>query len=98
MSNTPAGGISTDHRAPRRRFDRWQQGRTLSTAAGVVTVSEPLAESLRGDGIKSPITVVYNGFDLADLPPRAEPGREGPLSLLYTGSLYGDPDPLFRAL
>ena len=82
----------------RRHFDRWQQNRTLSTAAGVVTVSEPLAQALRGDGIRCPVEVVYNGFDPTDLPARATPGTEGPLSLLYTGPLYGDPDPLFRAL
>jgi glycosyltransferase involved in cell wall biosynthesis len=82
----------------RRVLDRWQQRRTLISAAGVVTVSEPLAESLRMDGTPCPVTVVYNGFDPDDVPARIQPSADGPVRLLYTGSLYGDPDPLFRAL
>ncbi|MBV9895030.1 MAG: glycosyltransferase [Chloroflexi bacterium] len=79
----------------RKVFDRWHQARILNSAAGIVTVSPPLAEALRRDGLVPPVEIIYNGFDPDDLPAPAQPSRTGPLLVRYAGSLYGDPDPLF---
>jgi hypothetical protein len=65
-----------------------------------VTVSEPLAETLRRKFGK-PTGVVFNGFDAEDydaIP--ASPDPHG-LSIVYTGSIYErwqSPQPLFDAL
>jgi glycosyltransferase involved in cell wall biosynthesis len=77
-----------------RRLERF----TLSSAAGLVTVSEPLAEVLRGRHHRPTITVT-NGFDPADYPETSHPATDG-ITLLYTGQLFSrqDPSPLIRAL
>lgn len=82
-------------------FERRQERAVLSTAAGLVTVSEPLAEVLRGK-YSAPVETVYNGYDAGDYPdPRPEPAPGLPLRIVYTGDLYAgkrDPSPLFAAL
>jgi glycosyltransferase involved in cell wall biosynthesis len=83
----------------RRVIDRKLEGRVLSTAAGLVTVSDPLAAILRARyGL--PVQVVTNGCDLADYPPTVDRG-DGTLEIVYTGMVYPgkrDPTPLFLAL
>ncbi len=90
-------------------FPRWRQRleaglekRTLSSAAGLVTVSAPWADLLREKYAK-PTAVIYNGFDPADYPAisalKATPADE--LRLVYTGTFYPafqNPAPLFAAL
>ncbi|HOF88480.1 MAG TPA: glycosyltransferase [Armatimonadota bacterium] len=75
--------------------------RVLSSAAGLVTVSAPLAAVLRGK-YPAPAEVIYNGYDAGDYPdPRPAPAPGLPLRIVYTGELYGgrrDPSPLFAAL
>ncbi|MCX7570122.1 glycosyltransferase [Tumebacillus sp. DT12] len=84
-------------RALESRLETW----TLSQAAGLITVSEPLAQTLRAK-YEKPVQVVLNGYDPEDLPSGARPPlREDGLDLIYTGMVYEgkqDPAPLFAAL
>jgi glycosyltransferase involved in cell wall biosynthesis len=75
--------------------------KVLSSAAGLVTVSEPLAESLRTK-YGRPTAVVLNGFDPGDYPEETavNSGQEE-LRIVYTGATYPgkqDASPLFNAL
>ena len=85
----------------RKTIDAWLEQRTLPSARGFVTVSEPLAEKLRRRW-RQPIAVILNGFDPEDYPdePRV-PFRSGKIKIVYTGMIYEgkqDPSPLFEAL
>ena len=94
---TDEGGYS--HRGLRRWIDERIEARLLASMAGAVTVTEPLAETLRRR-MRGEVEVVFNGFDPSDYP-AALPTRDGELSLAYTGMLYEgrqDPTPLFHAL
>ncbi|MEE9140264.1 MAG: glycosyltransferase [Alphaproteobacteria bacterium] len=86
----------------RRALEERLERSVLSSASGLVTVSEPLAAVLRQKYGK-PTAVVLNGYDPEDFP--EEVGRPvsspGPIRILYTGLLYHqrrDPSPLFAAL
>jgi glycosyltransferase involved in cell wall biosynthesis len=86
----------------RKTFEEKYERRILSSAAGFVTVSEPLADTLRSKYAK-PTAVVVNGFDPSDFPPQMNDGHApgGPLTIVYTGVVYEgrqDPSPLFAAL
>ena len=85
----------------RRRLDRWLERRLLSTASGLVTVSQPLADQLQRR-YRRPTAVVTNGFDPHDLAAASgKPSRGGPLRIVYTGMIYPcrqDPEPLMAAL
>ncbi|MEW5729769.1 MAG: glycosyltransferase [Pseudomonadota bacterium] len=84
----------------RRAIDAFLERRVLSTAAMLVTVSEPLAEILRGK-FDRPVLTVMNGFDPADFPADALPPGGDHLNIVYTGMIYPgrrDPGPLFAAL
>lgn len=88
------------HGPLRLGLERTLERRVLSSAAGMVTVSEPLAETLRARFAK-PAAVVLNGFDPDDYPEPAPRPREAPLRIVYTGMVYPgrqDPSPLFQAL
>jgi hypothetical protein len=104
--------FADDHYYPypkwRRRIDDWMERRTLSSASALVTVSEPLAETLQMKYGK-PTAIVLNGFASEDYPPAVFTGgrkTHAPfLSVVYTGILTGlmyelkrDPSPLFEAL
>ena len=84
----------------RRVLETWIERRTLRTAAGLITVSEPLAQTLRLR-YNLPIGIVLNGFDPADYPPM-RPVRTDPwLTIVYTGTVYRTNQsaaPLFAAL
>ncbi|MBO9391198.1 MAG: glycosyltransferase [Roseiflexus sp.] len=71
----------------RRVLETWLERRTLRTAAGLITVSEPLAQTLRLR-YDVPVGVVLNGFDPTDYPPvrRSHPDRF--LRIVYTGNVY----------
>src|SRR6185437_504789 len=75
--------------------------RVLSSAAALVTVSEPLAETLRSKYEKA-TAVVLNGFDLSDYPSGSGMVlNNGVVKVLYTGATYPggqDPSALFEAL
>lgn len=86
----------------RRRIEKRIERRVLKSAAGLVTVSQPLADRLRDEYAK-PTKVVFHGFDAGDYPaPGALPATpRNTLRLVYTGNLYArvqDPTPLFEAL
>ncbi|MBM3492477.1 MAG: hypothetical protein FJX68_18970 [Alphaproteobacteria bacterium] len=73
----------------RMRFDRWLQRRVMTSAAGLVTVSEPWATQYR-QKYSLPVVAIYNGFDPRDFPDddTARPAP-GALRILHAGSLYG---------
>jgi Glycosyl transferase 4-like domain len=72
----------------RRRIDLWLERRLLSTASGLVTVSQPLADQLQRC-YSRPTAVVTNGFDPQDLVAAGgRPARGGPLRIVYTGMIY----------
>ncbi|MDX2007808.1 MAG: glycosyltransferase [Meiothermus sp.] len=83
---------------PRRDLETRLERRTLSQASGLITVSEPLADSLRTFGL--PTETILNGFDLEDYPKQTTPPNPK-LQIIYTGIIYAgkrDPTPLFQAL
>lgn len=86
----------------RRSIERAVEDRVVGRAAGLVTVSEPLAVVLARRFNRRP-AVVLNGFDAMDHPALAlaasPPGER--LVIAYTGMIYPgkrDPSPLFAAL
>jgi len=85
----------------RQCIERRLERRVLSSAAGLVTVSEPMASLLREKYCK-PTAVVLNGYDPEDYLPRTAPiPGGGDLRLVYTGMVYEsrhDPGMLFEAL
>ncbi|HEX8747025.1 MAG TPA: glycosyltransferase [Pyrinomonadaceae bacterium] len=88
----------------RETIERRLEQSVLNSAAGLVTVSEPLAETLRTKYGREPV-IVMNGFDPSDYPARKEEERasseSSPFRILYTGVVYEgrqDPSPLFAAL
>jgi glycosyltransferase involved in cell wall biosynthesis len=92
-----------NHRYPypraRRRLEAALERRVLRSAAGLVTVSEPLAEGLRlAHG--RPTAVVLNGFDPSDYPANGRPEGALPLRVAYTGRVAEKQDlaPLVEAV
>ncbi|ABQ92764.1 glycosyltransferase [Roseiflexus sp. RS-1] len=84
----------------RKALDAWLERRILQSAAGLVTVSAPLAQTLEWRSGK-PVGVVLNGFDPGDYPPQRLPASGGILHIVYTGVVYPDHQsaaPLFAAL
>jgi glycosyltransferase involved in cell wall biosynthesis len=85
----------------RRKREARLERQVLSSAKGLVTVSEPLAERLRAK-YDRPVRVILNGYDPEDLPSeKVPPLSETGLHLLYTGMVYEgkqDPAPLLAAL
>jgi glycosyltransferase involved in cell wall biosynthesis len=85
----------------RKHIERRLEKRVLSSATGLVTVSEPMAELLRKRYCK-PTAVVLNGYDPEDYLPRtAPPSGSSELRLVYTGMVYEsnhNPRMLFEAL
>jgi glycosyltransferase involved in cell wall biosynthesis len=94
-----------NHYYPYPRWRRWIEGRierrVLSSAAGLVTVSEPLAGTLRTK-FGRPTAVILNGFDPNDYPCRSAISfQRDALHIVYTGTLYPGRQtlaPLFDAL
>ena len=85
----------------REKFDECLESRLLSTAAGIVAVSEPWADYY-GRKFQKPSIAVYNGFDSTIAHPESRSILSGtPLSIVHMGSVYSgmrDPTPLFKAL
>lgn len=75
-------------------------------ADALMTVSEPLAESLRQRYPQHPVWVIENGFDPEEFPDwrerlRPAPSAAGMLRICYAGTLYPDrrdPTPLLMAI
>ena len=76
------------------------ESRVLSTATGLVTVSEPLAHMLKTK-YRKPVAVILNGFDPEDFPSCIIKNKDDLLRIVYTGLIYSgrqDPTPIFQAL
>ena len=74
------------------RLLRLQERLSIALANEVMTVNEPLAERLRGLGVKpNRLTVILNSPDLGLFDPTAHPRRDfmadGTLRIVYTGAL-----------
>jgi len=84
----------------RRVFERQLERRILGDASAMVTVSFPLAQTLRRR-YSMPVEIVLNGFDPDDYPAQRDAPPDGPLHLVYTGTIYPahqSVDPLMVAL
>jgi len=82
------GELGYSHPAWRRWFEKRLERRVLASAAGMVTVSEPLARQLRAEH-RQPVAIVLNGFDPHDFArPAPTPSSALPLRLVYTGMIY----------
>jgi glycosyltransferase involved in cell wall biosynthesis len=86
----------------RRMLDRYAEGRIVSSAAAVVTVSEPWANTYR-ETYGKPTAVIYNGYDPEVFAINGSPHvrNNGVLRIVYMGGIYPgrrDPSPLFEAL
>lgn len=83
----------------RHRADQWIERRVLRDASALVTVSEPLAATLRSK-YDVPVTVVLNGFDAEDIQSGDSTAREPGLEVLHAGTMLTqrDPSTLFEAI
>lgn len=85
----------------RKRIESALEKKILSTAAALITVSEPLADVLCEKN-KKPTASILNGFDPEDYPAvRTNMFDPDCLNLVYTGMVYKgkrDPSPLFEAI
>lgn len=85
----------------RKKIEDILEHRICQSAAGIVTVSEPLAEILRAK-YQVPVRVILNGFDPEDYPETmVDRSNDQFLRIVYTGMIYEgkqDPSPLFAAL
>jgi glycosyltransferase involved in cell wall biosynthesis len=85
----------------RRRVDRVLERRTLKSASALVTVSEPLAETLRSK-YSMPVETVLNGFDHEEFTATsaAVESKSDTIEILHTGSMLPQRDPttFFNAL
>ena len=92
----PFGGI-------RKLIEGKIENKLLAKAAGLVTVSDPLAEKLRLR-FKGPVETICNGFDPDDYSLYEGPSNKSDskaLNIVYMGTIYDDfqdPSPLFLAL
>jgi len=87
------------HPAWRRRIEARLERSVVSSASGLVTVSEPLADRLRA-AYRVDVEVVYNGFDPGDHGFGASGSSMPYLTIVYTGWVYPQHDlaPLFDAV
>ncbi|PDW04031.1 glycosyltransferase [Candidatus Viridilinea mediisalina] len=84
----------------RRPLEAWFERHTLATSAGLITVSEPLAQTLRWRYNK-PTEVILHGFDLGDYPQERKQIHNAKLKIIYTGIIHAEKQqasPLFAAL
>jgi glycosyltransferase involved in cell wall biosynthesis len=96
-----AGNPYSNLPAWRDPIDSWIERRVLASVSACVTVSQPMAATLRARHSK-PTLVVLNGFDRHAAPASpAHPDAHAPLRIVYTGVIYPgrrDPSPLFAAI
>lgn len=81
-------------------IDRWIERRVVSSASACVTVSEPMAQTLRAFHMK-PVVVVLNGFEKQACRLPSPAITDAPLRIVYTGIIYPgrrDPSSLFEAI
>jgi len=87
--------VRRKHAVAVRTATRW-----MRAAAAITTVSEPLAADLRRRHPETPVTVIENGVDLADLAGMPEPPANERFTAIYTGNFFGrqSPEVLLDAL
>jgi glycosyltransferase involved in cell wall biosynthesis len=82
-------------------LDAWMEDRTVKSASGVVTVSEPFSNLYR-ERFGKPTIAIYNGFDRDSVSQATDVPTSNPLvSIVYLGILYGglrDPSRLYHAI
>ena len=86
----------------RQYFEKSLERLVLTSACGMVTVSDPLKEIIESK-FSIPCKVITNGFDPDDRPDITNiPFSNGTDNIAYTGQIYAsqeqDPSPLFKAL
>jgi len=84
----------------RKLIEQRLEKKVVSTAAALVTVSSPLADTLKSKYSK-PVAVVTNGFDLDDYDIEMRPTVNDVLRIVYTGVIYEgkqNVEPLFKAI
>ena len=83
----------------RKKIEDRLERKIVSTASGLVTVSDPLAEALRRK-YDVAVETVYNGFDPGDHGSGPSGSKAPRLEIRYTGWVYPQQDlaPLFEAL
>lgn len=84
----------------RRSIDRAWEKRWIDTASHLVTVSNPLAETLRQTYPCHSVDVVMNGYSASESVD-SQLADDGTFKIVFTGSLYGgrhDPRPLIDAI
>ena len=82
----------------RKFFDRRLEIKTIAQAQAMVTVSEPLSESMRSLHDDKPVFSIPNGFDPDEL---KQSELHEKFSITYTGQLYEgkrDPELLFKVI
>jgi glycosyltransferase involved in cell wall biosynthesis len=88
------------HGRIRRTFEERLEKKTLEGADALVTISEPLAELLRGRYCPKPVHCITNGYDPEEFPARpAELTKT--FTITYAGQLYRgkrDPSLLFEVV
>lgn len=97
-----SGNQTHHHTVIRNWFESRLEKSVVKTASAIVTVSQPLADTLKSK-YSQPVHVVQNGFDPddfpADFPEKSE--EHSALLISYTGLMvkdYRDPSPLFQAV
>jgi len=95
------GNQTHHHTAIRNLFEKKLEKAVLKTASAIVTVSQPLADTLKAK-YPQPVHVIQNGFDPDDYPADNQelPEQNSTLMISYTGLMvkdYRDPSPLFQA-
>ena len=84
----------------RRSVDRMMENQTLSSARGIVAVSQRWAEHF-GKRFGKPAVAIYNGFDEFMVSSRTGRSASMPLRITYSGVLYEgkrDPSCLYQAI
>ena len=95
-----AGNPYSNLPAWRAPIDRCIERRVVASASACVTVSAPMAQTLR-DLHEKPTVVVLNGFESPAASPAELAASSAPLRIVYTGLIYPgrrDPSPLFSAI
>lgn len=85
----------------RKRIETKLESKILSTASAAITVSDPLASTLRAQ-LAIPVATILNGFDKSDIESDIAPITPNKtLNIVYTGMVYSgkqDIEIFFKAL
>lgn len=88
LRDQPHAAVLYAHNDLLRTFTRAEAGRMLRHAAGVIAVSDALAEQLRGQlptWLHDRVRVVRNGVDPDQFQPSGTPRQPGPLRVMFVG-------------